>query len=118
MEKSYLIKVPVYTTDSFESQEDNIFGFSYRSMIDDVKAIIDNSFKRIISNNRNKTKMSVLADVKYYEYTIGERPCLLIQMAAYNTNINDGYFEDEEKHDIGKNGKIGSDSNYVLSILR
>ena len=114
MEKSYLIKVPVYTTDSFEIHEDNVFWVTYQSMIDDVKAIIDNSFKCIVSNNRNKTKMSVLADVKYYDYTIGDRPCLLVQMAAYSTNINDGYFEDEEKHAIGKEGKIGSDSNYVL----
>lgn len=105
MEKSYLIKVPVYTTDSFEIYEDNVFGVTYQSMIDDVKAIIDNSFRCIVSNNRNKTKMSVLADVKYYDYTIGDRPCLLVQMAAYSTNINDGYLKMRKNMRLGRKAK-------------
>ena len=34
-EKSYLIKVPVFTTSSFECTEDEIFGYTYQTMIDD-----------------------------------------------------------------------------------
>lgn len=113
-EKSYLIKVPVFTTCSFKCSEDDIFGYTYQSMVDNIKCKIDNEFKPIHSNNRNKTKTSVISNVKYSEKYIGDRPCLLIRIAAFSTNINDGYFEDGQKYAIGKNSKIGTDSNYVL----
>lgn len=113
-EKSYLIKVPVFTTSSFVCSEDEIFGYTYQSMVDDIKSTIDGKFRPIHSNNRNKTKTSVISNVEYSEKTIGDRPCLLIRIAAFNTNINDGYFEDGQKYAIGKTSKIGTDSNYVL----
>ena len=83
-------------------------------MIDDIKSIIDGKFKPIHSNNRNKTKTSVISNVEYSEKTISDRPCLLIKIAAFSTNINDGYFEDGQKYAIGKTSKIGTDNNYVL----
>ena len=42
-EKSYLIKVPVFTTSSFECTEDEIFGYTYQTMIDDIKSIMRNN---------------------------------------------------------------------------
>ena len=87
-EKSYLIKVPVFTTSSFGCTEDEIFGYTYQTMIDDIKSIIDGKFKPIHSNNRNKTKTSVISNVEYSEKAISDRPCLLIRIAAFSTNIN------------------------------
>ena len=83
-------------------------------MIDDIKSTIDSKFKPIRFNNRNKSKTSVISNVNYSEQTIENRPCLLIRITAFNTNINDGYFEDGQKYAIGKSSKIGTDSNYVL----
>lgn len=117
-EKTYLIKMPVYTTTMIE-QEDGFFGkVTYQDMIQMVKGKIE-SFKGFIeSSNRNKTKKTVIESVTCEDVNIGEIPALLLQISAYKTNMYDGYFEATEKIQISKDNKLGNDHNYVLLYPR
>lgn len=112
--RDYIIKVPVYTTKCIECTEDELFGFTYHSMVETIKDNINNCFKPIHSSSRVKAKTSVISTVQCFDKNIEDRPCLLIRIATFNTNINDGYFEDDKKYAIGKNSRLGTDNNYVL----
>jgi hypothetical protein len=112
-QKSYNIKVPVYTTEIIESTND-LFGITYAEMITAIKSKIDNFQSELSFENRNKTKKNVIYKIEYTEQNIGDVPSLLLQIFAYSTNLYDGYFEAEEKITFQKENKIGSDTNFIL----
>jgi len=113
-EKSYNIKVPVFTT-TMKDDTEGFFGkVTYTEMLDVLKNKI-NAFKSEISfENRNKTKKTVISKINFTEHTLGETPCLLLQVSAFITNIYDGYFEASEKIQIQKDNKLGNESNFIL----
>lgn len=113
-ERTLVINVPVYTTTVLD-RDDGIYGvLEYKELINLIKTRIKNYTEKISYNYRNKTKTTYVKEIIPHERTIGDRPVLLLQIKAYNTNIYDGYFESEQKIPIDKDAKIGSDSNYVL----
>jgi hypothetical protein len=112
-EKSYNIKVPVYTTEIIE--EDNcLFGITRAEMISAIKVKITNFQSELSFENRNKTKKTVISKITSTDHVLGDVPCLLLQISAYNTNLYDGYFEAEEKIEFQKDNKIGNDTNFML----
>ena len=114
-EPSYKIKIPVFTT-IINSAESDMFGrITYKDMISDIINRIK-SFSTPIDcgDSRNKTKKTIISKIDYKEYTLGEIPCLLLQISAFNTNLYDGYFEANEKIPFQKENKIGSDTNFIL----
>lgn len=116
--KTYNIKMPVYTT-SLMDKEEGLFGkVNYDDMISFLEKKLSSFTFPISSDNRNKTKKTVISKIVSNEVKIGEVPALLLQINAFNTNLYDGYFEGEEKITFAKDNKIGSDSNYVLFYPR
>lgn len=116
--KTYNIKMPVYTTSQIE-QVDGLFDrVSNRDLVNLIKKSIDGAVLPINCVNKNKTKITVINKIDYEEVNIGDVPSLLVQISAFNTNFYDGYFEGDEKIEIKKNNKVGSDSNFVLLYPR
>jgi len=111
--KQYSIKVPVYLTEAHVVENDQMFSGSFPEMIETIKSALDN-FTPITVSTRNKSKKVVIDNVEYFDYDVENHPVLLLQISAYNTNINDGYCEIDQKVLLGSTGKIGSDTNYVL----
>lgn len=112
--KTYNIKMPVYTTSIME-QVDGLFDrVSYPDMISFLKSRLSKFVSPISSDNRNKTKKTVISKITPIDISIGTVPSLLLQINAFNTNLYDGYFEGSEKINFSRDNKIGSDSNYVL----
>lgn len=91
---------------------------SYNDMIQMIKGKLSKFSTPISSSNRNKTKQTVINGITCHDITIEDVPALLLQISAFNTNMYDGYFEANEKIQITKDNKIGSDTNYVLLYPR
>ena len=112
-EKSYKIQVPVFSTEIIE--EGNVlFSDTYQNLISAIKQKLNDYDGRLSFENRNKTQRTVVSNINCTEHTIGGIPCILLQISAYSTNLFDGYFEDEERHQFEKENRIGSDNNFVL----
>lgn len=112
-EKSYNIKVPVYTTEIIE-ESNCLFGITRTEMIEAIKTKIANFQSELSFENRNKTKKTVINKIECTEHMLGTTPSLLLQISAYNTNLYDGYFEAEEKIEFQIDNKIGNDTNFML----
>lgn len=112
-EKSYKIQVPVFSTEIIE--EGNVlFSDTYQNLIIAIKQKLNDYDGRLSFENRNKTQRTVVSNINCTDHTIGGIPCILLQISAYSTNLFDGYFEDEERHQFEKENRIGSDNNFVL----
>lgn len=112
-EKSYKIQVPVFSTELIV--EGNIlFGDTYQNLINAIKQKINDYDGRLSFENKNKTQRTVVNNINCTDHTIGNIPCLLLRISAYSTNLFDGYFEDEKRHQFEKENRIGSDNNFVL----
>lgn len=112
-EKSYVIKVPVFTTEMVV-KGNVLFGETYSDLISAVKQKIEEYDGNLIFENKNKTQKTVINNITFSEHTIWETPCLLLKISAYTTNLLDGYYEVGERYQFEKEDKIGSDNNYVL----
>ncbi|TXH21289.1 MAG: hypothetical protein E6Q95_04095 [Chitinophagaceae bacterium] len=116
-EKSYIIKVPVYTTEMIENAQDMFGGITYENMLSYLRSKI-NSFKEsggtVDFDNRNKTRKTVINGINFTEHQAGETSGVLMQISAYSTNLYDGYLEAEEKINFKKDYKIGSETNFVM----
>ena len=112
-EKSYLIKVPVFTTEMVEKEND-LFGETYSELISAVKKKIEEFVGTLMLENRDKTQYTVIDNIAYSEHLIGDIPCLLLRICAYTTNLLDGYYEANERHQFERESRIGSDNNFVL----
>jgi hypothetical protein len=116
--KLYTIKMPVYTTSMMDDVE-GLFGkTTYEELISFLKGRLSSFVSPISTDNRNKTKKTVISKINSTEVSIGDVPALLLQINAFNTNLYDGYFEGNEKINFTRDNKIGSDSNYVLFYPR
>lgn len=116
-EKSYIIKVPVYTTNMIENVQDMFGGITYENMLSFIKEKLMKfkSNNNIIQfENRNKTRRTIINKIDFTEHRRGETSAILMQISAYSTNLYDGYFEAEEKINFKKDYKIGSDTNFVM----
>lgn len=116
-EKSYVIKVPVYTTEIIENAQDMFGGITYDNMLAYLRNKI-NQYKdsrgTIEFENRNKTRKTVIRGLEFTEHPAGETAAMLLQISAYSTNLYDGYLEAEKKINFQKDHKIGSDTNFVM----
>jgi hypothetical protein len=113
-EKSYNIKVPVFTT-TMKDDTEGLFGkITYSELLDVLKAKINGFQSEVCFDNRNKTKKTVISKINFSEHILGEVPCLLLQISAFNTNFYDGYFEAAEKIPIQRDNKLGNENNFVL----
>ena len=113
--QSYKIKIPVYTTEVI-SKSNDLFGTSYDDMISVIKNKI-NKFSTRAFENRNSTKKTVINHIECIDHQLGDRPCLLLRISAYTTNLLDGYFKEANINEpIGfkKDSEIGSNHNFIM----
>lgn len=116
-EKSYRIKVPVFTSEPIQEGNDLFGGVSYTDMIQYVHRKINNykdNDEKVSRNKRNKVQKKEIEGVTCINREIGNRPCVLLQISAYNTNLFDGYVETDKKIKLEQSNKIGSENFYVL----
>lgn len=117
-EKTYKIKVPVYTTSMLDKEVGLFEDVTYDDLIRFVKDRIAKYNFPLASPTRNKTLMTVVKSINVEEVSLGCDKALLLQISAYDTNFYDGYFEGDERIAITKSNKIGKESNYVLLVPR
>lgn len=117
-EKTYKIKVPVYTTSMLDQSVGLFDDVTYDDMIKFVKDKIAKYAFPLTSPTRNKTLMTVIKSITIEDILLGSEKALLLQVSAYDTNFYDGYFEGKEKIAITKDNKIGKESNFILLVPR
>lgn len=118
-EKSFSIKVPVYTSEPILKPIDLFGGVSYENMNQFVhKKILDytSNNDKVSRNKRNKVQKKEIDNVKCIDCKIGERPSIILQISAYNTNLFDGYVETDKIITLEQNNKIGSENFFVLLV--
>jgi hypothetical protein len=118
-EKSFLIKVPVYSSELILKGNDLFGGVIYGDMLKYAKKkIAEYQIKesKVSRNKRNKVQKKEIDHVECIDCVIGERPCALLKISAYNTNLFDGYVETDKKIELKQNHKLGSDNFYVLLV--
>ncbi len=116
-EKSYKIKVPVYSSELLENVKGLFGGHSYNDMINYLDDKLNNYTQKkpkLSRKKRNKVKEIEIQNIEKIEGFIGETPIRLFKISAYNTNLIDGYVETKEKITLTKNDKLGSDTNFML----
>lgn len=117
-QQTFLIKMPVYTTNIIESIQDLFPNISYDAMLDMLINKIKKFTFPIISKNKSKTIVTVVNNIDFELVKIGDISSLLLRIESYKTNLYEGYFESDEKIRFNKDSKIGSDSNYILIYPR
>ena len=110
--------MPVFTTHMMDYEEGFLKRVTYDEMISYLKGKLANYTLPISSDNRNKTKKTVISKIIPSDVKIGDVPALLLQINAFNTNLYDGYFEGSERIQFTRDNKIGSESNFVLFYPR
>ena len=118
---SFEIKIPVYSSELIGEEQGLFAGPSYHDMIRYVHnkiSTFQENLPKISKNKRNKLMTTEVADIKYFDFTIGPVPVVLVQVSAYNTNLLDGYVETEKKITLQQDHKLGSDNNFFLLYPR
>ena len=110
--------MPVFTTHMMDYEEGFLNRVTYDELISYLKGKLANYTLPISSDNRNKTKKTVISKIIPSDVKIGDVPALLLQINAFNTNLYDGYFEGSERIQFTRDNKIGSESNFVLFYPR
>lgn len=118
-EKSYKIKVPVYTSEPILKGNDLFGGVSFDDMnrfvhkkVQDYKLTND----KVSRNKRNKVQKKEIDQVSSIDCLIAGRPSVILQISAYNTNLFDGYVETDKKIKLEQSNKIGSENFFVLLV--
>ena len=120
-EKSYKIKVPVYSSELLENVKGLFGGHSYQDMINYLDKKLDNYIEtkpKLSRKKRNKVKEIEIQNIEKIKGFIGGIPIRLFKISAYNTNLIDGFVETKEKITLTKNDKLGSDTNFMLLYPR
>ena len=115
--KNYLVKVPVYVTDIIEDAEGLFGGVTLVEMEQFIQkkaySFIEHK-PNIYFENNNKSKRTVIENIKIKKQEYNAEPGFLVKISAYTTNLLDGYFEGSEKINFEKENKIGTDNNYIF----
>ena len=112
-----LISIPVYISDLLpvDKEQESLFPYTQDIMIDDAKSKIDtfNSSHKyhLIEDNRSTSPVKHgISSIEIEDLNFNDDKCLLLRVAAYQTNLMDGYYMDSsnsEEHSFNTNDKIG-----------
>jgi hypothetical protein len=117
--KTYLVKVPVYTSELMDKTNPNCGGLNYEEMIQfivDKISAYNNLSDKVSTKKRNKTPIKQIDRIVVTTHKISNQSCVLLKISASNTNHRDGYVEIQGKQKLTKNSKIGSDNIFVLVV--
>ncbi|MEI6091955.1 MAG: hypothetical protein WCR42_15995 [bacterium] len=116
--KEYKIKVPVFLT------EKNKGNFSYESVISRIETELKHynsseQIPRIAFKRQNKTQQKVISSINSHKFILGDDdlkvPALFLQVTTYNTNLLDGYTEQDGTIKVFDNKtKLGSEKNFMI----
>lgn len=118
-EKSYVIKVPVFTSELISRGMDIFGGVKYSDMNIHVRSKVAKYLKtnaKVSRIRKNKVQKKEIDSIECIDCIIGDRPSILLKITAYNTNLLDGYVETDKKIKLGQDDKIGSVNNFVLLV--
>ena len=116
-EKTYKIKIPVYSSELLEEPQGLFGSHSYIDMINFLdKKLVDFKEKKpkLSRRKRNKFKEVEIQNIEKTNCVIGEIPARLLKISAYNTNLIDGFVETETKINLKRKDKLGSETNFLL----
>lgn len=114
--KTYELKIPVFISE-IVNQERGLFDLTHEHMITLLKQKIDKhsaSGNSIVAPKRKKPKTKEIKALSYQEYNFNNIPTLFVRMNTADTNLYDTYIEREEKIELTKSDRIGSDNNWLL----
>lgn len=115
-EKSYVIKIPVYTSERREDTK-GVFEQTFDGMTSYVIEKVtqfNNVTGELTRYHRNKVKTTKIDSIHSERIKIGDVNSALLKFSAYTTNHNDGFVVTEKKVKLKQSDKVGSDTNYVL----
>lgn len=104
--KTYLIKMPVYTTSIIEEDIGFFGAMNYAELVEMLKNRITTFKFPIEYRNNYKTMVVVIDGITPIEAKVGDVPALLLKISSYKTNLIDGYFESSEKIHFQKTIKL------------
>jgi len=116
-EKTYKIKIPVYSSELLEQSKGLFESHTYADMINFLdKKLVDFKEKKpkLSRKKRNKFKEVEIQNIEQTNCTIGNVPARLLKISAYNTNLIDGFVETETKINLRRKDKLGSETNFIL----
>ena len=117
IDKIYEIKVPVYVSEPVTTEPNSFMNITYDDMVNLIIKRIDEhnqAEKKIVAQQRNKTKRKEIAKLDYIQRSFNHIPALFIRMNAANTNLYDTYIQSDEFIELDKNDKVGSENNWLL----
>lgn len=114
--KTYELKIPVFISEIL-SEERGMFDLTHEQMISSLKQKIDKhsaSGHSIVTPKRKKPKTKEIKALSYQEYSFNNIPALFVRMNTADTNLYDTYIEREERIELTKSDRIGSENNWLL----
>lgn len=116
---NHKIKVPIFSSEIIETEPGNLFEKpNFESMINYLKNKVEkfNEDKPVIKQNKtSKVKETLISAIDCIDSNFEGVPTLLLKITAFNTNLVDGFVEIEEKVNIERKHKFGSETNYLLA---
>lgn len=114
--KTYELKIPVFISEIL-NRERGLFDLTNEQMITLLKQKIDKhsaSGNSIVASKRKKPKTKEIKALSYKEYNFNNIPSLFVRMNTADTNLYDTYIERDEKIELTKSDRIGSENNWLL----
>jgi len=117
--KIYRAKVPVYTSELMEDSHENSGGKTFTEMVQFITnkiTLYNGQDIKVSIDKRNKTPLKQIESIEIILCAISDRPCILMKISAFNTNLFDGFVDIDGKKNLKQNSKFGSDNNFVLVV--
>lgn len=120
-EKDYSIKIPIFISDS---GEDNFENFPFQELAFNRELLVNNLIDKIEKYNskkeiltipkKNKTRTKNVGKINFDKIKFGEDDALLIKVTSFNSNFYGSFLESDERIELSKNDKIGSEHYYAI----
>jgi hypothetical protein len=115
--QTYEIRIPVYASAPIVTNPKGFSDVTYGDMMAFIIKKIDEHNavqKKIVSQQRKKTKQKEISNITYVHQSFNDTPALFVKMNAAITNLYDTYIERDELIELGKKDKVGSENNWLL----
>ncbi|MCG9899095.1 MAG: hypothetical protein MH132_03760 [Hydrotalea sp.] len=114
--RKFDIHIPVFISERKEISGD-MFEFNYNTLLETAEQKIKTHNKSQISittNKRSKTIKRIIENIILTKGKFGKIPYLLLQVSAYNSNIEGQIIKQNDILEIEQTDKIGSNKNFIL----
>jgi hypothetical protein len=115
-ETQYQIHIPIFISER-NKIEGFMFDYTYNHMIESIKVKVlahNASSRSIVTPIRHKTIKRVIDEIMLTQSAFGDTPYLILQISAYNSNIEGQIIKKEKVLNIEQADKVGSNKNFML----